>query len=839
MNKIIRCIVFVFLILTYRSPAQTPATYNATDMYLQLQKLNVLGSVLYIAAHPDDENTRLLAYLAKEKLYRTGYLSLTRGDGGQNLIGNEQGVELGLIRTQELLSARRIDGAEQFFSRAYDFGYSKKSDETFRFWNKDKILSDVVWMIRKFKPDVIITRFPGDERAGHGHHAASSILANEAFIAAADANRFSEQLIGEGKVEVWQAKRILWNTFNFGGNNTTAEDQFKLDVGIYNALIGKGYGEIASESRSQHKSQGFGVPRQRGTSIEYFTTTGGIAPKTDLMDDIVINWSRVQGGTEIESDINAIIQQYSFKHPEQSLASLIGLYTKVKNLPVSYWQQKKLLEIQQLIEACSGFFAEAFTTNEYAVQGDSLKISMTFNNRNKAAIAIDKVETWVLGENNVYRILFDSAFSKVLPNNENVNLAKSLVIPANIPVSQPYWLKEGMPEGSFKVSDRMLIGKAESDPSFIAKIYITLNGEKFILTRSVFHKYTDPVKGELYQPLSILPPVVAEVDMSNKMMMNAQPVNGKLSFTNYKAGMEVNVKDCVNVPAGCKVALDSSMLNFTTANQTKTVKYTLSGDGNGSISLGGINSKDINGGMKTLHKIRYDHIPEINYFSDAHVKIHPLSIRVSSKNIGYIAGAGDKVPDALVQMGYTVTMIDEAGISADKLKQFDAVITGIRAYNVHEFLYGKYNDLMEYVKNGGNLIVQYNTNNQLAGSNKNIGPYPFTISRTRVSDETIPFTLDLPNHPVMNVPNKISANDFEGWVQERSIYQAEQLDSNYAAPFTMADNGEKPSNGSLIIGKYGKGNFIYTGLVFFRQLPAGIPGAFRLMANLIALPKNK
>ena len=839
MNRIMGGFLFVFVILFCEGEAQTPATYNATDIFLRMQKLKVLGSVLYIAAHPDDENTRLLAYLSKEKMYRTGYLSLTRGDGGQNLIGNEQGVELGLIRTQELLSARRIDGAEQMFSRAYDFGYSKKAEETFRFWNKEKILSDVVWMIRKFKPDVIITRFPGDERAGHGHHTASAILANEAFAAAADANRFAEQLSGDGRVEVWQAKRILWNTFNFGGNNTTATDQFKTDVGIYNAMIGKGYGEIASESRSQHKSQGFGVPMQRGTSIEYFTTTGGKAPTTDLMDDVATNWNRVEGGNEIEAIISGIIQQYSFEHPELSVNALLGLYAKVNSMPASYWQQKKLQEIQQLIEACTGLFAEAYTSSDYAVEGDSLKVNLSINNRNKATIAIEKIEAWVLGDNNLYRLLMDSAFSKTLPYNENVNIGKALYIPTNVPVYQPYWLQEGMPEGSFKISNQLLIGKAESDPSFVAKIYVRINGEKFVISRTIFHKYTDPVKGELNQPLSILPAIVADVDMGNRMMMNGKPVSGTISFTSHKAGVSINVKECIKAPVGCTVQVDSSMLYFAKANENKSVKYTLAGNGNGSITLGGINGKDDKEGMKILHKIRYDHIPEINYFSDARVNIHTVSIKVVGSKIGYIAGAGDKVADALAQMGYKVTLIDEAGITAEKLKQYDAVITGIRAYNVHDYMYSKYNDLMDYVKNGGNLIVQYNTNNQLAGINQYIGPYPFTISRTRVSDETVPVNINLPNHVVMNVPNSISTNDFEGWIQERSIYQAEQVDSNYAAPFTMNDVGEKPSSGSMIIGKYGKGNFVYTGLVFFRQLPAGIPGAYRLMANVIALPKNK
>jgi LmbE family N-acetylglucosaminyl deacetylase len=269
-TNLIAC--FLFAITVSFSPliGQTSQVYSSAEIFAQLKKLKVLGSVLYIAAHPDDENNSFLPYLAKERNFRTAYLSLTRGDGGQNLIGPEQGIELGLIRTQELLAARRIDGAEQYFSSAYEFGFSKTFDETLRFWNRQKVLADIVWVIRKFQPDIIINRFPGDARAGHGNHSASAILSQEAFVAAADPNQFPEQL--KQGVHIWQAKRLLWNTFNFGGANTTSENQLKIDAGIYNAMLGKSYGEIGGEARSMHKSQGEGRPRRKGPVFEYFTT---------------------------------------------------------------------------------------------------------------------------------------------------------------------------------------------------------------------------------------------------------------------------------------------------------------------------------------------------------------------------------------------------------------------------------------------------------------------------------------------------------------------------------------------------------------------------------------
>jgi LmbE family N-acetylglucosaminyl deacetylase len=349
--------------LYFSSFAQTYST--SADIYLGLKKLNVLGSVLYIAAHPDDENTRLLTYFSKDRLYRTGYLSLTRGDGGQNLIGDEQGIELGLIRTQELLSARRIDGAEQFFSRAFDFGFSKTPQETFTKWDKEKILSDVVWVIRQFQPDVILTRFPTTGEGGHGHHTASAILANEAFNAAADPSRFPEQL---KYVQPWQPKRILWNGFNFGGNaNTANNDLFHFDVGGYNPVLGKSYGEISADSRSQHKSQGFGIARSRGEAMEYFKSTGGSAPVNDLFEDVDVTWKRVKGGEKVQQLINSVLATFDFMQPQKSVPQLVEIYKTLNTLTPSYWRDQKIKEVKNLIEGASGLWIEGFTNQQYAV----------------------------------------------------------------------------------------------------------------------------------------------------------------------------------------------------------------------------------------------------------------------------------------------------------------------------------------------------------------------------------------------------------------------------------------------------------------------------------------
>ncbi|MEJ7739541.1 MAG: PIG-L family deacetylase [Chitinophagaceae bacterium] len=822
-----------FLILAFIASyvtAQTPQALSSSDILLGLKKLNVLGSVLYVAAHPDDENTRLMAYFVKDKLYRTGYLSLTRGDGGQNLIGNEQGIELGMIRTQELLAARRIDGAEQYFTRAYDFGFSKSTEEALRIWDKNKILSDVVWIIRRFRPDVIITRFPQDNRAGHGHHSASAVLAVEAFSAAADPARFPEQL---KYVKAWQTERIVWNTFNFGGTNTQAEDQLKIDVGTFNPLIGKGYGEIAAESRSQHKSQGFGIARQRGEALEYFSPWKGELPKNHLFDAVNTNWDRVKGGELIQGKIEQLINEYALFEPGKSVKGLVELYRSLQGLEEGYWKEQKIKEVKQLIEACSGLWIEATANQPYVVQADSLRINFFMNNRNGNAVLIKKI--MLEG--------FDSSLNRSLELNRNLIITKPVYIPASKPVTQPYWLEQEMKQGSFEVKDQLLIGNADTKPALEVLFTLNVEGEDLVLTKPVRYKYTDPVKGEIYEPVYVYPRIVVYpalktvfLDKNNMAMVGMQ----LRSYTDT-----VDARLSLSLPAGLANGNNSNMHYewkagnaFNKANQVSFNVRQKSGSvlkevvGLNAVMNESVYSRD-------LKEIKHDHIPPIVYFPEAKANVVKLDLQIVGKKLGYIEGAGDYVPTALRQMGYEVTMLGDNDLSNADLSQFDAILTGVRAYNVKESLNTYHEKLMDYVKQGGNLIVQYNTSSQLGPVKAKIGPYAFNITRTRVSDENAKVKVLKPDHPVMNYPNKITAEDFDNWVQERSIYHAQNWDSHYETIFSMNDPGEKQDEGSLIMTKYGNGIFVYTGLVFFRELPAGVTGSYRLLANMIALNKGK
>ncbi len=823
---------FLFALITGLSQtvlAQAPQVLSSSDILLGLKKLDVLGSVLYVGAHPDDENTRLLAWLAKEKLFRTGYLSLTRGDGGQNLIGNEQGIELGLIRTQELLAARRTDGAEQFFSRAYDFGFSKSTDEALQKWDKEKILADVVWVIRKFQPDVIITRFPQDSRAGHGHHSASALLAVEAFTAAADAARFPEQL---AFVKPWQAKRVLWNTFNFGNTNTTSNDQFKVDVGAFNPILGKGYGEIAAESRSQHKSQGFGVPRQRGSAMEFFSTWKGDTPTKDLMDGVNTGWTRIAGGAPIQQQLDSIVQSYSLFYPGKSVKPLILLYNMINALADGYWKQQKLKEVQNLVEACSGLFADVTTTEAQLVQTDSVRLSIFVNNRNGNAIRLKKM---VLNE-------LTLTPDTLMASNQNIVFNKAIYIAPDVPVSQPYWLKNEMKEGHFEINDQQLIGNAENQPPFNATFVFNIEGQDFTITRSLKQKYTDPVKGELYQPVVVVPP--ATIFPNKNLLLSAAQTAQNMRVTVH--AMKDMIKPAIKVTAAKGWQAEPvTTLPYDTLKKGQemevdwVLKPVLKERETGKQPLLFSVSSGREQYASLIKTINYNHIPNISYFRAPSVNMLTLDIKTAGKKIGYIEGAGDNVPEALLQLGYEVTMLNDNSLANSNLSQFDAIITGVRAYNTKASLIIYYSKLMKYVENGGNLIVQYNTSDQVGNAKAKIGPYPFAVSRTRVTDENATVKVLKPLHPIMNFPNKITNKDFEGWIQERSIYHAGNWDNHYETIFAMHDANENDDEGSLITAKYGKGVFVYTGLVFFRELPAGVPGAYRLLANLIALNQKK
>ncbi|MBL7921793.1 MAG: PIG-L family deacetylase [Bacteroidia bacterium] len=809
--------------------SQVNTQLNSAEIIQQLKKLNTVGSVLYVAAHPDDENTRLLGYLANEKKLKTGYLSLTRGDGGQNLIGKEQGELLGLIRTQELLAARRTDGAEQFFTRANDFGYSKNPEETFTFWNKDSILADVVLTIRKFKPDIIICRFPTTGEGGHGHHTASALLAVEAFDAVADPKKFPDQL---KTLEVWQAKRIYWNTFNFGGTNTTAPNQIKIDVGVYNPLLGKGYGEIAAESRSMHKSQGFGSAKQRGSNLEYFKLLKGDSVKNDIFEGINTSWTRLKGTEKVQKAIEDCIKKFNASSPENSVPELVSIYKQLqaldeKDANLKYWKKQKLKDTETLLLGCSGLWLEAFASDYIGIPGQDANVTVQIVNRNKNEVKLNKVNY----------LQSDTITALTLKANELYTFKRKEKISATS-YSNPYWLNEKHDVGIYTVNDRSLIGKPENDVAQKIIFDINILDLNLKIGRDLVYKYTDPVKGEIYRPFEVLPPVTVNISEKVFVFSDSNPKTVLLTVKANQNNFEGTLQ--LKASAGWNIVIKDPNIKLKNKNDEVVLEATIMANSN-AVS-GKLDASVISNGNsynKSIKRIEYDHIPYQFILSDAEAGIVNIDLKKTGTNIGYIAGAGDDVPAALKQIGYNVTMLTDELLLNEDLSKYNAIVTGVRAYNTNDRLQIHYTKLMDYVKNGGNLIVQYNTNNRIGPVKANIGPYPFTISRDRVTDEKAEIKFINEKHSALNFPNQITAKDFDGWIQERGIYFATEIDKQYETIFSIADPGEKASDGSLIIAKSGKGNFVYTGLVFFRELPAGIPGAYRLFVNLLSLPQNK
>jgi LmbE family N-acetylglucosaminyl deacetylase len=802
---------------------------SSSQILSDIKKLNVLGNVLYWAAHPDDENTRLIAYFSNHILVNTAYLAATRGDGGQNLIGSELTVGLGVIRTQELLAARKIDGGQQFFTRANDFGYSKTADETLQIWNKDQVLSDMVWTIRKFRPDVIITRFPPDSRAGHGHHASSAILAEEAFKLAGNKNAYPEQL---AHVTVWQPTRLMINSGRWWDKDIENQpNTIKIDVGSYNSTLGISYTEMAAVSRSQHKSQGFGATHFRGSQFEYLKPVLGTQVEKDLFEGIDLSWERV-GSPGLTNQIDLIVKEFNQSFPERSVKQLLALRTNVSNVNDDFWRVKKLKEIDQLVMQCAGLFLEATATHPTVVPGDSLKISLELVNRSNISVQINSIV--IEGENRL--------FSPVtLGNNQKQTKNIELLVASTKKYNSPYWLNENSSIGMYAVENQLLRGRPENDAAFNLKVEAEIDGTKIIYTVPVEYKWTDRVVGESYRPLSIVPPIVSSFDdaviifdngKSQKIGVNLKANQGiakaVINLSLPKAWRSVPTEIAVDrIPDGASSRVEFEIFPTNSKSTVNEIKINTTIKGHTY--------------HKSMQTIEYEHIPYQVLLPEASAKAVSLHVAVGAKVVGYIMGAGDEVPQALEQMGVKVWLMKESDITPENLATLDAVILGVRALNTKTWLKDKKEVLLGYVEKGGTMVTQYNKTQRFLDWN-NFAPYQLTFSGrssdSRVTEENAEVMITSKESFVVNYPNAITSDDFNGWVQERGLYFPKAWDSNFKAPLAMKDTGEEIHHGSLLVAQYGKGHYVYTGLSFFRELPAGVPGAYRLFANIISLSSN-
>lgn len=830
--QLMKYLVFIYILVsTLNSYSQVSKKLNANEIHESIEKLNFLGSVLYLAAHPDDENTRLISYFSNEVHARTAYLSLTRGDGGQNLIGPEIRELLGVIRTNELLQARRIDGGEQFFTRANDFGYSKHPKETLQIWNKEEILNDVVKVVRSFQPDIIINRF-NIESAGktHGHHTSSAMLSTEAFGLAADSNY---KTVNQ---KPWKVKRMFFNTsWWFYGSKEKFEKADKskmieINTGVYFPNSGLSNTEIASLSRSMHKSQGFGSTGSRGDENEYIQLIKGEMPRNqaNLFEGIDTSWNRVKGGSDIKKIMDMVEKEFDFKDPSASIPYLVQAYLLIDKLEDDYWREFKSVQIKEIIAACAGLYLEAKVNDPYAALNDKIQISLEAINRSDLSIILKGLS--FLPQNKSLSV------NKELKNNIPFNLNEEIMIPSHTAYTNPYWLNLKGSLGMYQVEDKNEIGKPLSEKEFRVNFKFEINKVPLDFIREIVYKYNDPVKGEVIQPFEIVP-IVSSSLASNVVIFN---IDGPKKISVKIKALKDNVKgeSILEVPNNWKVEPKSIPFGISNKGVEKIVFFTVTPP---KVQSEGYIISFIQSEGKVLKKslveIDYDHIPKQTIALPSKAKVVRLDLVTKGNEIGYIKGAGDMVPQYLEQIGYRVSIIDPENISKSALKKFDAIIIGIRAYNTVEELKFKQNIILDYVKNGGNLIVQYNTSHNLKVK-ENIAPYALQLSRDRVTDENAEVKFLAPNHELLNFPNKITKHDFEGWVQERGLYFPNKWSKEFTPVLSMHDNGESSKKGSVLIAKYGKGNYIYTGLSFFRELPAGVPGAYKLIANMISVGKN-
>ncbi len=807
--------------------AQKPTQYNSSEIYQSLERLNTLLSVLYVAAHPDDENQRVISYCNNTLNANTAYLSLTRGDGGQNLIGTERGPLLGVLRTQELLGARSIDGGSQYFTRAIDFGYSKNPAETFGFWDKEKVTSDVVRIIRQHRPDIIINRFdhrtPGKT---HGHHTASAMLSVEAFDLAGNRSSYPEQL---GNLDVWQPSKIYFNTsWWFYGSREKFEEADKtkltsIDAGVYYPLRGVSNSEIAANARSMHKCQGFGNATSRSSRQEFLelVKTADDSMSKELNEDINTTWTRVSNGEPVDNLLSEILASYDFTNPLASLDDLVRLYSLIEKTGDQYWKTIKLHELEEIIQSVSGLFLEATTTSKLVTSIDTIEVKIEATNRSSAPI---KLKSYAISNGSSVRI--DSILAD---RQESIWYEKTRITQTP---NNHYWINDEMEYGTYSVSEDH-IGKPESDAHLKIDFEVEINGVDMTFTRPISSLNILPDQGEVYAPLASVPSASVMIENDVYVFSGGKAQSIPVNIEAYREDLKGSLT--IDIAKDWKVSPASIDIDIAKVGQTKQVIFEVTPPKNQTVSSIVPTLRCNNETITTnIHTVAYDHIPTQTVVLEESAKAVNLDIKISDNNqIGYIMGAGDEVPESLKTIGYDIDMLTLEQLGNANLSKYQAIILGIRIYNVNEKIGAYQDDLFNYAKNGGTLITQYNTSRRLKADQ--LAPVAMEMSRDRVSDETAEVKILEQKHPVVNYPNKIQAEDFDHWVQERGLYFPDEFSEELVPILSMADNGEDQKLGSLLVMEYGEGYFVYTGLSFFRELPAGVPGAFRLMANIISL----
>ena len=875
------------------APAEVPEDRGAMGLSQALNRLDVIASVLHTGAHPDDENSALLASLSRGKGARVAYLSATRGDGGQNLLGTELFEALGVIRTEELLAARRADHGLQFFTPVYEFGFSKSADEAFEKWGREAMLGDFVRVIRQFRPEIIVSRFRGTSADGHGHHQAAGIITQEAFKAAADPARFPEF----GKP--WQAKKLYLNGGGGGQGNaqnanasgTPAPVSITVSTGDFDLALGRSYAEIAAEGRSLHRSQGQGTVQNRGpsnTSLQLVQKSVEVADNADLFAGVLyklpdlaqLEPSLGSDLTQLEQRITAIHQKANLARPSDLVPDLIAglkqiqqIRSRATNDQSKFLLQQKEGDFQEAVRLSGGLVLDVLVDDETVTPGQQFRATVSIINGGPynytgAAVNFDLPPGWEAtlqppqtegpggrggrgggaaqagqgggarggGQRGGGAAAAPVQQPGVVSPGQKYDQVYAIKVPANATFTQPYWLREPRKGDRFVWPAGSAVNMPFDPALLMTRASLNYDGASISLEKTAEFRSSDRMYGEERADIKVVPALSVRITPDVAVI----PLGGKrqkeftVNIENQSTtGVDGDVR--LVVPQGWTVSPATQPVKFTRQGEKASAQFMVTAPAVGGDfkvrAIARIGSQEFQTGYTV---VAYPHIEAHYLYAPAESTVEVFDVKTAISSLGYIEGVGDTVPDALRQLGINVVMLTPQDLATGDLSKFPTIVLGVRAYSARDDVRSYNKRLLDYVSNGGNLVVQYNRSEDVG--NLQFGPYPFTINNNdRVTKEEAPVKVLQPSHPVFNVPNKITPGDFDGWVQERGTYFMRTWDPRYTPLLESGDPGEMPLEGGLVTVKYGKGTYTYTGYVFFRELPAGIKGAYRLFANLVSL----
>ena len=861
---------------------------NASEVWRALQRLQTTATVLHTVAHPDDENGALLTWLSRGQGVRTALYSTTRGEGGANLIGPELFDALGIVRTEEHLAAIRYYGIDLFFSSAVDFGYSKRLDETLEKWDYQMLLEDMVRLIRYYRPDIIISRFQGNRRDGHGHHQVSGVVTLEAFNAAGDATRFPEHLT-EG-LQPWQPKKLYITRSRWRRSNTGADDTpvLKIDTGKYNALLGLSYAQIARQGLSYQRSQGVGQTRaSKGSSLtelQLINTTLSEHPKSedslfDGLDTTIMGMARFANAsklnaefTQLQESVNAVIRDYDARQPWIVVPHLAGglkttrsLMEKIQEIDLDDSTRSHLLfllrnkeqefitatnaalglSLEVLVQPAGTRSSETFTV---AIPGQKFSIGMRFVNPAPVVAelvntSLDTPEGW-----NVQQTRADSDTKEIgaIQTNEPISITYEVEVPQDAAYTQPYWTRASeYHDAVYTLKHPEFRFLPATPPDVHGVVTYRVEDVDFTLKRPAQTVSINRPWGERRRLLTVAP----AISLSMAPRIGVIPISESATATTFTATVEMlnNVKGeaegklALAFPEDWSVSPEWAAFAFTHEGASKTFTFQVSAEG---VEAGrGYTIQAValsNGAEYTTGYQVIDHsdLEPRHLYRPATMTLHSISLELPQNlSVGYIMGVGDKIPEALEQIGIDVEMLGTEELRTGDLNRFDTILIGIRAYAVRRDLIAYNSRLLDYVHKGGNLIAQYQTPEFDAAP---FGPYPYIMGRRpeEVSEEDAQVTILMPDNPIFQYPNRITAADFDGWVEERGSKFLTEWDGNYQALLTCNDREQEPQHGGLLYAQYGEGTYTYAAYAFYRQLPAGIAGAYRLFINMLTLGKQ-